>query len=72
MSSRMIWNCRVVIVGANGQQGTIDLSANNLISVREIELFLSKATRMANELNQTHIEELGQPASARQPFRVVG
>jgi hypothetical protein len=70
--SRMLWTARVIITGANGQQGVIDLSADNLISVREIELFLGKATRMASQLNQAHIEELETPTGSRQPFRVVG
>jgi hypothetical protein len=70
--SRMIWNARVILTGANGQQGTIDLSATNLISIKEIELFLGKATRMASQLNEAHLEELETPTGSRQPFRVVG
>jgi hypothetical protein len=68
--SRMLWNCRVVLTGVNGQSGTVDLTATNLVSVREIEQFLAKATRMASTLQQTHHEEL-EPASARQAFKVV-
>jgi hypothetical protein len=70
MSSRMLWNCRVILTGVNGQSGTVDLTANNLITVREIEQFLAKATRMASTLQQTHSEEF-EPASARQTFKVV-
>jgi hypothetical protein len=42
-----------------------------LCSVKEIELFLGKAVKMASQLNQAHLDEL-MPASARQPFKVVG
>jgi hypothetical protein len=66
----MIWNCRVILTGVNGQAGTIDLEAKNLVSIREIELFLGKATRMASTLQQAHVEEM-EPASARQQFKVV-
>jgi hypothetical protein len=71
MSSRMLWTARVVLTGTNGESGTIDLSAQNLCSVKEIELFLGKAVKMASQLNQAHIEEM-MPASSRQPFKVVG
>jgi hypothetical protein len=71
MSSRMIWNARVILTGVNGQSGTIDLSATNLVTVREIESFLAKATKMASQLQQSHVEEF-EPASARQNFKVVG
>jgi hypothetical protein len=71
LMSRMIWNARVILTGANGQSGTIDLSANNLVTIREIEQFLAKATKMASTLQATHMEEQ-EPASARQPFKVVG
>jgi hypothetical protein len=67
----MLWSARVILTGVNGESGTIDLTASNLCSIREIELFLSKATRMASQLNAAHLEEL-EPASARQPFKVVG
>jgi hypothetical protein len=67
----MIWNARVILTGVNGQAGTIDLEAKNLVTVREIEQFLAKATKMASTLQQTHLEE-AEPASARQPFKVVG
>jgi hypothetical protein len=67
----MLWNARVTLTGVNGESGTIDLSANNLCTIREIEQFLAKATKMASTLNQAHIEEF-EPASARQPFKVVG
>jgi hypothetical protein len=70
MSSRMIWNCRVILTGVNGQAGTIDLEAKNLVTIREIEQFLGKATKMASTLQATHMEEL-EPASARQQFKVV-
>jgi hypothetical protein len=70
MSSRMLWNARVILTGANGQSGTIDLSATNLVTVKEIEQFLAKATRMATTLQQAHHEEM-EPASARQAFKVV-
>jgi hypothetical protein len=70
--SRMIWNARVILTGANGQSGTIDLSASNLVTIREIEQFLAKAAKMAGTLQQTHVEEM-EPASTRQPsFKVVG
>jgi hypothetical protein len=67
----MLWSARVILTGVNGESGTIDLTASNLCSIREIELFLSKATRMASQLNAAHLEEL-EPVSARQPFKVVG
>jgi hypothetical protein len=57
MSSRMLWNCRVVLTGANGQSGTIDLQAQNLVTIREIEAFLARATKMAQTLQQQHHEE---------------
>jgi hypothetical protein len=71
MSNRMIWSARVILVGTNGESGTIDLATQNLCSVKEIELFLGKAVKMASQLNQAHLEEM-MPASARQPFKVVG
>jgi hypothetical protein len=55
--SRMLWNCRVILTGANGQSGTIDLSATNLVTIREIESFLAKATKMASTLQSQHLEE---------------
>jgi hypothetical protein len=67
----MIWSARVILVGTNGESGTIDLSATNLCGAKDIELFLGKAVRMASTLQQAHMEEL-EPASARQPFKVVG
>jgi hypothetical protein len=67
----MIWSARVILVGTNGESGTIDLATQNLCSVKEIELFLGKAVKMASQLNQAHLEEM-MPASARQPFKVVG
>jgi hypothetical protein len=70
MTSRMLWTARVILTGVNGQAGTIDLEAKNLVSIREIELFLGKATRMASTLQQAHVEEM-EPASARQQFKVV-
>jgi hypothetical protein len=70
MTSRMIWTARVILTGVNGQAGTIDLEAKNLITVREIELFLAKATKMASTLQAAHMEEQ-EPASARQQFKVV-
>jgi hypothetical protein len=70
MSSRMIWNCRVILTGVNGQAGTIDLEAKNLVTIREIEQFLAKATKMASTLQATHMEEL-EPASSRPQFKVV-
>jgi hypothetical protein len=69
--SRMLWNCRVILTGTNGQSGTVDLSATNLVTIREIEQFLAKATRMASTLQEQHIEEM-EPVSARQAFKVVG
>jgi hypothetical protein len=57
LMSRMLWNARVILTGANGQSGTIDLSANNLVTIREIEAFLAKATKMAQTLQQQHHEE---------------
>jgi hypothetical protein len=69
--SRMLWNCEVKLTGINGQSGCIHLHATNLVTVREIEQFLHKAVTMASTLQQTHMEEL-EPASARQPFKVVG
>jgi hypothetical protein len=65
----MLWNCRVILTGVNGESGTIDLQAQNLCTVREIEQFLSKATKMASTLQQQHLEEM-EPG--RQPFKVVG
>jgi hypothetical protein len=67
--SRMLWNCRVILVGTNGESGTIDLSANNLVTIREVEAFLAKATKMATTLQQQHLEDM-EPG--RQNFRVVG
>jgi hypothetical protein len=66
----MIWNCRVILTGVNGQAGTIDLEAKNLVTIREIEQFLGKATKMASTLQATHMEEQ-EPASSRPQFKVV-
>jgi hypothetical protein len=70
--SRMLWDCRVILTGANGQSGTIDLSATHLVTIREIEQFLAKATKMAATLQQQHLEEAAPaPAQGWQP-KVVG
>jgi hypothetical protein len=68
--SRMLWNARVILTGANGQSGTIDLSAENLVTIREIEQFLAKATKMASTLQQTHVEEM-DPAAKWKPSVVA-
>lgn len=72
MSHKMLWSCRVILTGVNGESGTIDLSASNLFGPRDIELFLSKAVKMASTLQQTHVEEMEQTPANRQPFKVVG
>jgi hypothetical protein len=46
------------------------LEAKNLVTIREIEQFLAKATKMASTLQATHMEEL-EPASSRPQFKVV-
>jgi hypothetical protein len=69
--SRMLWTARVILTGANGQSGTIDLSATNLVTIREIEQFLHKAVTMASTLQNQHHEEF-EPASNRPAFKVVG
>jgi hypothetical protein len=71
MDNRMLWNCRVILTGVNGESGTIDLSANNITTVREISQFLERATRMASTLHHAHNEEM-EPGSARQGVKVVG
>jgi hypothetical protein len=68
--SRMLWTARVILTGANGQSGTIDLTAENLVTVREIEQFLQKATKMASTLQQTHVEEM-DPAAKWKPSVVA-
>jgi hypothetical protein len=63
MSHRMLWTARVILTGTNGQSGTIDMSAANLVTIREVEQFLAKATQMASTLQQQHVEEM-EPAAA--------
>jgi hypothetical protein len=68
--SRMLWNCRVVLTGTNGQSGTVDLSATNLVTIREIEAFLAKATKLASMMHHAPVEEMEQPTT-RPAFKVV-
>jgi hypothetical protein len=58
VTHRMLWTARVIITGQNGESGTIDLSATNLVTVREVEQFLAKAITMAKTLQQQHHEAL--------------
>jgi hypothetical protein len=72
MSSRMLWNCRVILTGVNGQSGTVDLSATNLVTIREIEQFLQKAAKMASTLQQSHVEEMEPGRTGWKPEVVNG
>jgi hypothetical protein len=65
--SRMIWQARVILTGVNGESGTIDLSATNLVTIREIEAFLAKATTMAATLQEQHRQECEPAATGEWP-----
>jgi hypothetical protein len=60
MSRNTIWRADLRITGANGVCGTIELSAENMVTIREIRALCEKAITMCETLQAAVPEERQQ------------